>query len=33
MREWESSPSILVTRNHNWSQRSGTGTDCVKGRC
>ncbi|KAL3596315.1 hypothetical protein D5086_007952 [Populus alba] len=31
--EWESPPSILVTRNPNWSQRSGTGTGCVKGRC
>jgi hypothetical protein len=30
--EWESPPSILVTRNPNWSQRSGTGTGCVKGR-
>jgi hypothetical protein len=30
--EWESTPSILVTRNPNWSQRSGTGTGCVKGR-
>ena len=30
--EWESPPSILVTRNLNWSQRSGTGTGCVKGR-
>ena len=30
--EWESPPSILVTRNHNWSQRLGTGTGCVKGR-
>jgi len=29
--EWESPPSILVTRNPNWSQRSGTGTGCVKG--
>ncbi|KAL9344374.1 hypothetical protein Peur_062049 [Populus x canadensis] len=29
---WESPPSILVTRNLNWSQRSGTGTGCVKGR-
>ena len=26
----ESPPSILVTRNPNWSQRSGTGTGCVK---
>jgi len=33
MREWESSPSILVTRNPNWSKRYGTWTDCVKGRC
>ena len=32
MREWESSPSILVTRNPNWFQRSGMGTDCVKER-
>jgi len=30
--EWESPPSILVTRNPNWSQRLGTGTGCVKGR-
>jgi hypothetical protein len=30
--EWESSPNILVTRNPNWSQRSGMQTDCVKGR-
>ena len=30
--EWESPPSILVIRNPNWSQRSGTGTGCVKGR-
>ena len=30
--EWESPPSILVTRNPNWSQRLGTGTSCVKGR-
>ena len=30
--EWESPPSILVTRNPNWSQRSGTGTGCIKGR-
>jgi len=30
--DWESPPSILVTRNHNWSQRSGTETSCVKGR-
>ena len=29
---WESPPSILVTRNPNWSQRLGTGTGCVKGR-
>ena len=28
--EWESPPSILVIRNPNWSQRSGTGTGCVK---
>ena len=26
----ESPPSILVTRNPNWSQKSGTGTGCVK---
>jgi hypothetical protein len=31
-REWKSPPSILVTRNPNWSQRSGKETDCVKGR-
>ena len=30
--KWESPPSILVTRNPNWSQRSGTGTGCAKGR-
>jgi len=30
--ERESPPSILVTRNPNWSQRSGTGTGCVKGK-
>jgi hypothetical protein len=30
--EWESSPNILVTRNSNWSQRSGTGISCVKKR-
>ena len=30
--EWESPPSILVTRNPNWSQRSGTETGCVNGR-
>ena len=30
--EWESPPSILVTRNPNWSQRSGTKTSCVKER-
>jgi len=30
--EWESPPSILVTRNPNWSQRLGTETGCVKGR-
>jgi hypothetical protein len=30
--ERESPPSILITRNPNWSQRSGTGTGCVKGR-
>jgi len=28
----ESPPSIMVTRNPNWSQRSGTETGCVKGR-
>ena len=27
-----SPPSIMVTRNPNWSQRSGTETGCVKGR-
>jgi len=32
-REWELSPSILITRNPNWSQRSGIGTGCVKRRC
>jgi len=30
--EWESPPGILVTRNPNWSQRSGTGTGCIKER-
>ena len=30
--DWESPPSILVTRNPNWSQRWGTETGCVKGR-
>jgi hypothetical protein len=30
--EWESPPSILVTRNPNWSQRSGTEIGCIKGR-
>jgi hypothetical protein len=30
--EWESPPSILVTRNPNWSQRSSTGTGCIKRR-
>ena len=30
--ERESPPSILVTRNPNWSQRLGTGTGCVKER-
>ena len=30
--EWESPPSILVIRNPNWSQKSGTGFGCVKGR-
>jgi hypothetical protein len=29
--EWESPPSILVTRNPNWSQRLGMETGCVKG--
>jgi hypothetical protein len=28
--EWESPPSILITRNPNWYQRLGTGTGCVK---
>ena len=28
--EWESPPCILVTKNPNWSQRSGTETGCVK---
>jgi hypothetical protein len=28
--EWGSSPSILITRNPNWSQRSGTETGCIK---
>jgi hypothetical protein len=28
----ESPPNILVIRNPNWSQRSSTGTGCVKGR-
>jgi len=28
--EWESPPSILITKNPNWSQRLGTGTGCVK---
>ena len=30
--KWESSPSILVTRNPNWSHKSGTGIGCVKKR-
>jgi len=30
--EWESPPSILVIRNLNWSQRSGTETGSVKGK-
>jgi hypothetical protein len=30
--EWELPPSILVTRNPNWSRRSSTGTSCVKKR-
>ena len=30
--EWESPPSILVIRNRNWSQKSGTATGCVKER-
>ena len=30
--EWESPPSILVTRNPNLSQRLGTNTGCVKER-
>jgi len=29
-REWESSPNMLVTKNPNWSQSLGKGTDCVK---
>ena len=32
-REWELPPSILITRNPNWSQRSSIGTGCVKRRC
>ena len=28
--DWESPPSILVTRNPNWSQKWGTETGCVK---
>jgi hypothetical protein len=28
----ESPPGIMVTRNPNWSKRSGTETGCVKGR-
>ena len=31
-RERESPPSILVTRNSNWSQRSDTRSGCVKRR-
>lgn len=31
-REMESPPNILVTRNHNWSQRSGMRTCCVNRR-
>lgn len=31
-RERESPPSILVTRNPNWHQRSGMGTSCLKKR-
>ena len=31
-REQESPPSILVTKNPHQSQRSGSGTGCVKGR-
>ena len=30
--EWESPSSILVTRNPNWSQRSGTETGCINER-
>jgi hypothetical protein len=30
--EWASPPSVMVTRNLNWSQRSGTETGCIKGR-
>ena len=30
--EWESPPSILVTRNPNWFQRSGAGTNLRKGK-
>jgi hypothetical protein len=30
--EWKSPLSILVTRNPNWSQRSGTETGCIKRR-
>jgi hypothetical protein len=30
--EWESPPSILVARNPNWSQRSGTRTNYIKRR-
>jgi len=29
--EWESSSSILITRNPNWSQRSGTETGFLNG--
>jgi len=30
--KWKSSPSILVTRNPNWSLRSGIKTGCVNER-
>lgn len=30
-KEWESPPSILVTRNPNWSHSLGKWIDCVKG--
>ena len=29
--EWESPSSILITRNPNWSQRSGTETGFLNG--